>query len=558
MRNSKHFISALSSGKRAFSLLLAVVMLLTLCSCSVISLPPQEQTSSSESEVSEPEVITDCPISLSGLIEQLNSVRFSRSADDRDMKSFLPDYTSEDFLADELTDEEFALLTAEPPSKVFAVSHDEAVQDVEYLFRILRTSYGAYTFFGGDEAFGKAKAEILSELNIRYPERIGKDGLRTLIIEKLGFIEDSHFAIDGYSLAFEERYYYRDANFLKFRRDSHGYYAFPRNDSANNRRWYISPEDEELLYLTIAEDGELVYGIFTLATPFEELSLNDYIVLTSAEGDRAGYTIEWKIVSDPAYNFSKPIYAKGEANGIPTVSLRSFYLDDSRFDAINSYLNDAAELRDEPILIVDLSGNLGGYDTISSMWLYSLTGGDKVGVGVGYSSYISRLNDYVLSNNKEEVTQIFDSLDFFKEYPDYWDILDNGTESGVEQDYTAFEPYIVERETDFIEQDRTIFAVLDKNTFSAGEMALFQLENMSNVVFVGVNSNGCLLTGGTNIDAPVYLPNSGISVIYSIIIVTNDRMENFDSYGFRPDIIVNPESAPELIVKCLDYYNYNN
>ena len=105
-----------------------------------------------------------------------------------------------------------------------------------------------------------------------------------------------------------------------------------------------------------------------------------------------------------------------------------------------------------------------------------------------------------------------------------------------------------------MEQDRTIFAVFNKYTYSAGELALFQLENMSNVVLVGANSNGCLLSGGTNIDAPVWLPGSGLPLSYSIMLVTDDIMEGFDSAGFQPDIVTDPETAAQDIVRCLDYY----
>jgi len=38
---------------------------------------------------------------------------------------------------------------------------DEAREDVDFLFRVLKYGYGAYQFFGGDEAFLAAKRASL-------------------------------------------------------------------------------------------------------------------------------------------------------------------------------------------------------------------------------------------------------------------------------------------------------------------------------------------------------------------------------------------------------------
>lgn len=536
-------------AKRLTALLLALAVLAALCSCSSGADEPAVQQTQPDFPSDPQQEIIDYPLTLDSLIAQLNAERSVSSGDaGYDPEAFLPDYTSEDFLADEFSDAEFKLLTTRPTVSPESVPIEAAAQDVEYLFRIFRTSYGAYTFFGGDEVFNAVKADILATLQAYSPE-IPLSEFRDLLLDNLSFIEDSHFMIGYEDVDFNEKLYFRDKNFLEFRRDSIGYYAYPRNEAEGNRRWYLSPDLEQYMKITIAPSGELVYGIFALCTDREHYSLPDYIVLTNTDGKKAGYTIEWECLLPDSFDSGDSVYSLGIENGVPVVSLHSFYLDKNSFDGINSYLNDAKALRDEPYLILDFSDNTGGYDTISTMWLYSLTEGQRVGLGTGYVSYISRLNDYVLTNKEEEILDLFDKLDFYADFPEY------DEESG--EDDEELEPgdtYIVEPELDYIEQNRTIFAVFNKYTYSAGELALFQLENMSNVVLVGANSNGCLLTGGTNIDAPVWLPNSGLPLSYSIMLVTDDIMQGFDSAGFQPDIVTDPETAARDIVRCLDYY----
>ena len=61
-----------------------------------------------------------------------------------------------------LTGDEIKELLSSAPSPA-AITYDEAVSDVDTLFRAFRSSYGAYYYFGED-AFQRAQAEILKQL----------------------------------------------------------------------------------------------------------------------------------------------------------------------------------------------------------------------------------------------------------------------------------------------------------------------------------------------------------------------------------------------------------
>ena len=114
LHKSKHN----SLVKRLTALLLALSVLAVLCSCgsgASSSVPQQAQPDFPGDPKQE---VIDYPLTLDSLIAQLNAERSVSSGDaGYEPGDFLPDYTSEDFLADEFSDEEFRLLTTRP-SKV--------------------------------------------------------------------------------------------------------------------------------------------------------------------------------------------------------------------------------------------------------------------------------------------------------------------------------------------------------------------------------------------------------------------------------------------------------
>lgn len=560
----------ISAGLLAAAMLLCSAMtMLTACNAapdSGITTPGQEDVSVSVPEAvpqSPPaEVITDYPVTLEGLKEALNDLRSSEGAavsqsdillNERwqenyySTEDFITDYESKNIRENEITDDEFYRLTHRPSGASGSrhISAAQAIEDADYLFRLLRTSYGAYELFGGDAVFDAAQLALNNEIMTGYPNGLTASALASLIVNHLDFIEDSHFSVGDLETGFEEKYYFRDVLNPVFRRDSRGFYTVWYGDEQETRR-YLRQEDEKYIRLTIAADGELVYGLFALVGEHSaDSELPEELMLSDGETEQA-YKPHWIMMScspEPKNGY----YKYTENDGIPVVALNSFYIDNSSFADLNRYLNDAKRLRGEDVIIVDLRYNTGGHDSLSAMWLYSLTGGTQVPWSVGYASYISRMNEYIITSNSEAVDDLYSQLDFHRDYPEYMGLLEESTT------YSLEDAYIVERDSGFAEYDGTIFVLFNKQTFSAGELALFQFENLSNVVFVGMNSNGCLLTGGTNAAAPVYLPNSGLQVKYSMMVITGVA-ENFDSAGYQPDIVVDNVTAVDDIIRCWQYY----
>ena len=98
-------------------------------------------------------------VTLDDVIENVNTKNAQKlkSVSTYDETDYLIDVNSENF-----TDEELKTMSS---SGYENVTKSEAKEDVETLFRLLKSSYAGYTYFGGDEAFGKAKNEIMNNID---------------------------------------------------------------------------------------------------------------------------------------------------------------------------------------------------------------------------------------------------------------------------------------------------------------------------------------------------------------------------------------------------------
>ncbi len=493
---------------------------------------------------SDTEDLPDSGITLEGLMTQLNE---QRKNDVRttisDSSIFLPDYESEEFQAIELSEEELDLLTYDDYSANDPITFEEAENDVDYLFRILKTSYAPYEYFGGDEAFDYAKAAILSELAV-MGNSISDYELVDTIVKNLDFVTDSHFTLNNFSgLEFAEEVYYYDSALREFRTDEKGYFTV-----IDGEKFYVREQDEQYMKLTVGKTGELVYGFITLCEEGKERSLPREAVIGSESGKE--YTLELKWKTD-RWNYQFDLTWEDTIDGIPLTGIGSMAIDDDASIAeMNDFVNRAKELRNEEVFMLDLRGNMGGLSTISFMWLYNLTNGCEVEGEYAMVYYMSMLNDFVTQGNDEQAIEGLLKFDFFEENPDLKEELLSEEEEDV-----YGEGYVYDTADTWNEYEGTVFVLCDKAVSSAGEMFILEMMDLENVVVFGTNSNGCLISGGTNYYVPVYLPNSGVSVYYSTILILTDDSERFDARGVQPDVIICGEDEAEAAARCWHYYN---
>ena len=123
--------------------------------------------------------------------------------------------------------------------KVDFIEKHKAIADIEYLLSILKYGYAGYEFFGGDNVFNTAKENMVWSIREVLGDNIPRQNLLDIIISELDFIQDSHFAVDDYTLCTYTKYFSTDK--IIFLRDDRGLYT-----SIGNRKYYLNKINGEM------------------------------------------------------------------------------------------------------------------------------------------------------------------------------------------------------------------------------------------------------------------------------------------------------------------------
>ena len=163
------------------------------------------------------------------------------------------------------SDEEIEMLLC--PHEVLSdtLSREQALEDAEYLFRLLQYVYGGYGYYGGDEVKNKVVASINDKDEITILD------LNKIFIEHLSFIKDGHFVIGNTQINKRHILNYYCNQQIEVKKNNTGYYCL-----VNDEKRYIKSINSDskikiYLKLSINEDGELVYYIGLLQNDEEAM-----------------------------------------------------------------------------------------------------------------------------------------------------------------------------------------------------------------------------------------------------------------------------------------------
>ncbi len=110
-----------------------------------------------------------------------------------------------------------------PCEYLSSIDKNKAVEDVEYLFSLLKFGYSGYEFFGGDSIFIPAKENILWSVIALDGDDVCVDKFLDIIYSELNFIQDAHFDIGNYNLCNYTKYY--SSRKFTFHKDGIGFYT---------------------------------------------------------------------------------------------------------------------------------------------------------------------------------------------------------------------------------------------------------------------------------------------------------------------------------------------
>lgn len=421
----------------------------------------------------------------------------------------------------------------DPKNKLSRILKDEALEDVDYLFSLLKYGYSGYEYFGGDEKFNSAKANMLWSITELNGETICPKELLDIIYSELGFIQDSHFTIGNYKLCKFTKYF--SSRKYAFFGDANGFYT-----TIDDEIFYLTEVNNShpfnYLKLTLDEEGNTAYNLGNLSDS-DEIFISLDITLESRERIRNEKISLFEYI--PIYREKDNSYNYYEIDNIPILEVNSLCKVAPDDNTLEDFINDSSKLRDKDTIIIDLRNNKGGSLINVEEWYKGFTGAklrkDMVHTGLYTNTSLALAkHKFEMKENETEKTKCecietilgYENEEFFPGW------------SSIE--YEDFEP---------VENNVNVYILVDKNTSSASEFLAYYLKKLDNVIIVGTNTNGCLLTGNCN---SAYLPHSNIPLYISHVIYMTKDFDDIEGMGLLPDLWIKPDQSLDRLIKYIN------
>ncbi len=439
----------------------------------------------------------------------INSVNINRKSIIENPKSLDISIYTFDFNdeRDMFTNEDIEILTAYKDST--NLTKDEAIIDVEIAFNLLKYSYGAYEYFGGDKVFANAEKNIIKSIKSVNVYEILYGNFERIFANELKFINDGHFTV-GYSKLCNYKHMYTCTEYVPIYEKNNFYINYKDGTKAkiisinddNNLNNYIKP--------TINDEGQISYGLISLFDNNDEAEIINTMIV-KYENKEETVVLKWNMTKVREASKDEPVYEKKVIDGIPVYCVYEMYGDEN---LLKKFSDSAFGAREEKVFIVDLRGNGGGTDLYANNWFLNYTGNypDKP-----ISSAYKITNVGIGMDIKECEYLTAEEIKLAEKGK--WNIGEN---KGV-----------------WVENDNLIIVLIDKNVASAGEDMIANLSYL-----VSGNSGKCL-------------PNSGMYLNYGYGIILNNDGKNIDGIGFLPDLWVPASQALELAFKMIEFYQLN-
>ncbi|MCL2558797.1 MAG: S41 family peptidase, partial [Treponema sp.] len=268
---------------------------------------------------------------------------------------------------------------------------------------------------------------------------------------------------------------------------------------------------------TLTRDGEPAYafGVFSADDDWSARALS--VALENvATGERVSRVVSLSIILSYMAD-SYPLYEERRENGVPIVVNRT--LDGSLIDSVasSSFYRRGADLRDEPVVVLDLRSHRGGFEAPMLNWMDGFGRNSPSGRAFAFFGLLSRSN--------------YMGSDFL---PPLW--------NRVSSRAPIARPSV---------GNALLVVLMDRNTGSAGDLLIGYLREMENVLFVGTNTRGLLVTREV---MRTRLPISGIDFIYGTMLSLRPDFSQFEGVGFLPDLWAPPRESLDRVLAFIERY----
>ena len=500
--------------KRLFAILTLLAILLT--SCTTLNAETTDQTTNTQ----QAEQNADTTTTDNGATKQVRPDRTKREDEPEGIARFELNETFQNLLDEVNTEheavkmydgdyeqylvlnkeegfdlEDYALAPSSIPPGTTVLTLDQVKEDLEYLYKALRTHYGCYEYFGGDEVFRPAIDAVIADCAAL--ETITFSKLHSSLLDRMSFIEDLHFSIDFLWLDGYEQiipFFFRN---VAYQKTENGYETLDGK--------VVSSVDgfvdlDELFKRSLTKDGDLVYYPILL-DPTTKVAGRITCSIPALTVRYTDGSTDQLTPSDHYFERSgtSTVDVRTE-NGIPVITVGGFYpgSDGLKFD------RSAFDYRERDIVMVDLRYNSGGDCSKVERWM---------------QNYASR-----------------------PVWPNSMTLLDGNTL------HTLTKYAMSHAEEEFAPMDNVTIMLAGKATCSAGENMVDMGYNMENTLIVGENTFGVLVgSAGRN----VTLPNSGVYLEIGTGLHLHPE-GHFEEYrGFFPDIWCPADEAKEAVMNFI-------
>jgi hypothetical protein len=412
-----------------------------------------------------------------------------------------------------------------------SISAARAAEDTERFFYLLSHGWGGYGFHTTRGDFGKAKEDILRELQAR-PTWAVKD-LSVMLREHLSFISDTHMNVGGIRYGSHDDFWYDTT--LQLWKETGAYHFL--SEGVEYAILSVNGQSPPLFaFPSLNAEGLPIYrlGVLSQAAP-EPLT----VVAQNGQEQRA---LEIPLRRSDFDGFSSHVFAEDRIAGIPVIRVRSF--GDSAAKELTQFIETAAKYRGEPYLIVDIRGNGGGNETWPVGWIARLTGRSAESIFIrselkSETTLMGRANAMAYWMDRDPKTDSFRyEADAFRRQAE-------------DMEAQSREPYWTGPTFPYphrIPNDTTVVIVMNGGVYSAGEGFVMRGSRMENVVLVGENTGGALTFGNVSLHV---LPNSKLEVWIPINYNFFADLEFREGRGLYPDLWVPAADAVNYAVAAI-------
>jgi len=371
----------------------------------------------------------------------------------------------------------------EDPPQYFSV--EAAMADAFLLFNVLRDVYGGYVYFGGDDMFSAILGDVAAEFFLLGQDMISAEDFAQILHRHLNrVVVDNHFWIGDERMGAGLSYFHRQG--LYYNRTEEGF----RNRATDLYLTEIQGYDiEAVMRLHADAQGQLFYRPVLLADAAQATQPTTFVY---EDGQRETRTF---IRETPRGRQQMQLPSLRTEDNIPILRVMAMGFDGHEnamgIAHAEPFMAYARQLRDEPVVIVDIRGNGGGNGLLPARWLHALTGEIVPSNYIWLSAHPYNSSDFEF--NPDNAAQ---------NPPNSWRTYTDVGPFG--EGYTIFNT----APRRIVPRDQLLILLIDRGASSAAEDLVDRAFNVENTLVIGTATSGALAFDATY--PSINLPGTGV------------------------------------------------